>query len=74
MNETPVQIEFSSEAELMSEFKEYMSDPDNVERAAHYIYDSLLDDAILGTVFEVHYYHKTGLDAALEGEPEDAQM
>lgn len=74
MNETPVQIEYANEAELLTEFKEFMNDPENVEKAAHYLYESLIDEAILGTVFELHYYQKTGLDAALEGEPEDAQL
>lgn len=66
-------VEFASETELLSEFKKYMSCPENIERAAHYVYNSLVDEAVLGTVFEMHYYKKTGLDIALEGEPEDTQ-
>lgn len=74
MNESTVPIEYANEAELINEFKEYMSDPENVEKAALYLYDSLVDEAILGTVLEIHYYQKTGLAAALEGEPEDPKL
>lgn len=74
MNETTPHIEYSSESELLNDFKEYMSDPESLEKATNYLYDSLLDETILGTAFELHYYHKTGLDVALEGEPEDATV
>lgn len=74
MNETNPHIEYSSEAELLSEYKEYMSDPENVERATNYLYNALLDETILGIAFELHYYHKTGLDVAIEGEPEDTKV
>lgn len=74
MNETPIKFEYTNEGELLAEFKECMSDAANVEEAADYLYNSLLDEAIIGSVYEVHYYNKTGLDAALEGEPEDPQL
>lgn len=66
-------IEYSSEAELMSEFYNYMSDPTNVETATNYLFHSLLDEAILGVVFEVHYELKTGTSDAVEGQPEDSK-
>lgn len=66
-----IHTEFEDEDELISQFNELMTDPDNLETAANYLYDSLLDEAILGSVFEVHNLIKTGLLKALEGEPED---
>lgn len=75
MNENPqTHIEYSSEAELLAQFKQYTSDPANIERGANYLFNALLDETILGVVFELHYLHKTGLDVALEGEPEDTTM
>lgn len=68
------QVEFTSETELLAEFKRYMCDPTNVERATNYLYNSLVDETIMGVVFELHYLHKTGLDVALEGEPEDPEV
>lgn len=63
--------EFEDEEELVTQFNELMTNPDNLETAANYLYESLLDEAILGSVFEVHNLIKTGLLKALEGEPED---
>lgn len=72
MNEsTSSQVEYPNEAALLDEFKQYMCDPLNIERATNYLYNSLVDESIMGVVFELHYLHKTGLDVALEGEPED---
>lgn len=67
-------IEYSSESELLAEFKRYMCDPNNLERATNYLYNSLVEETIMGVVFELHYLHKTGLDVALEGEPEDSSL
>lgn len=75
MNEgSGTHFEYSSETELLAEFKRYMCDPANVERATNYLYNSLVDETIMGVVFELHYLHKTGLDVALEGEPEDSTL
>lgn len=75
MNEgSSSQIEYSSETELLAEFKRYMCDPANLERATNYLYNSLVDETIMGVVFELHYLHKTGLDVAIEGEPEDSTV
>lgn len=65
--------EYASEAELLAEFKNYMINPDNVEKATNYLYNTLLDEAIVGCVFEFHYLAKTGAGEALEGIPEDTQ-
>lgn len=68
------QVEYTSETELLAEFKRYVCDPTNVERATNYLYNSLVDETIMGVVFELHYLNKTGLDVALEGEPEDSTL
>lgn len=64
------QIEYSSETELLTEFRKFMRDPSNLEIATNYLYNSLLDETILGCVFEVHYTTTSGLSDALEGIPE----
>lgn len=69
--ELTIHTEFEDEEELITQFNELMTDPENLETAANYLYESLLDEAILGSVFEVHNLIKTGLMKALEGEPED---
>lgn len=75
MNESSSsQVEYTSEAELLAEFKRYMCDPLNVERATQYLYNSLVEETIMGVVFELHYLHKTGLDVALKGEAEDSTV
>lgn len=66
-------FEYTSEQELLSEFCKHMSDPKNVDIAANYLYQSLLDESILGVVFEVHHLIKSGMLDALEGEPEDSK-
>lgn len=61
------QIEYASESELLTEYKNYMDDPDNLERATHYLYNALMEETIMGLVFEIHYLNKTGLDKAIDG-------
>lgn len=56
--------------EINSKFAEYMSCQENAERAANYIYDSLVEDLTMGLLFEFHHGLKTGLTDLLEGEPE----
>lgn len=69
----PPHIEYTSETELLTEFNEYMRDTSNIEIAANYLFDSLLDDIILGIVFEVHHAIKTGTSEAIDGKPEDTK-
>lgn len=52
--------EYESETELLNEFKNYMRDPKNVENATDYLYKSLVDETVLGIVFEIHHEIKTG--------------
>lgn len=48
---------------------------DNVEKETicNYLFNSLVEDAILGVVLEVHCDVRTGLSAAIEGQPEDTK-
>lgn len=66
-NQSLPQIEYASETELLTEYKNYMNDPDNLERATHYLYNALLEETIMGQAFEIHYLNKTGLERALDG-------
>ncbi|XP_055626846.1 SAGA-associated factor 11 homolog isoform X2 [Toxorhynchites rutilus septentrionalis] len=68
-----IHSEYADETELLAEFHNYMKDPDTREKAANYLLDSLIDEAILGVVFEMHHALKTGTNAAIEGQPEDCE-
>lgn len=67
------EFEYASEAELMREYANYMNDPENLESATNYLYDSILEEMIMGVVFEIHYLNKTRLGEALQGSPEDPE-
>ncbi|XP_058814046.1 SAGA-associated factor 11 homolog [Topomyia yanbarensis] len=66
-------IEYADETELLSEFRSFMSDPDIRDKAAIYLLESLIDETILGVVFEMHHASKTGSNVAIEGQPEDCK-
>ncbi|PSN32500.1 hypothetical protein C0J52_21942 [Blattella germanica] len=54
-----------------------MSNPENVAIAANSVYEKLVDDVILGVVFDVHHAVKTGLfdmDDSVREEKSDNQM
>lgn len=69
----PLHIEYADETELLNEFRNYMSDSDTRDKAANYLLESLIDETILGVVFEVHHAYKTGSGVAIEGQPEDCK-
>lgn len=69
-----IDIEYTNIEVLLAEYKQYMTDPENVEIAANYLINSLIDECVLGVVFEVHHSVKTNnklAEDAMEGEPED---
>uniref|UniRef100_A0A2M4AZU5 SAGA-associated factor 11 homolog n=2 Tax=Anopheles triannulatus TaxID=58253 RepID=A0A2M4AZU5_9DIPT len=68
-----VHIEYADEHELIREFRRFMSDPETREKAANYLYESLVDETVLGVVYEVHHAYKTGSGAAVDGVPEDSK-
>lgn len=66
-------IEYGSVDELLTEYRSYMKDPKNVDAGANYLLNSLIDETILGVVFEVHYACKSGVAVAVDGKPEDTK-
>lgn len=57
--------------ELNRRFLDYMSKPENVETATKEIYEDLLDEVLMGFVFDVHRTTKTGSSDVEEGIPDD---
>uniref|UniRef100_U5EXZ8 SAGA-associated factor 11 homolog n=1 Tax=Corethrella appendiculata TaxID=1370023 RepID=U5EXZ8_9DIPT len=73
MSDNDLHIEYESVEQLKDEFNKYMSNTETVEKAANYLFESLVDETILGLVFEIHHAFKTGSNVAVEGEPEDCK-
>ncbi|XP_077272720.1 SAGA associated factor 11kDa [Temnothorax americanus] len=57
--------------ELNMRFMDFMSKPENVEAATKEIYEDLLDEVLMGFVFDVHRTTKTGSFDIEEGIPDD---
>ncbi|XP_015109160.1 SAGA-associated factor 11 homolog [Diachasma alloeum] len=57
--------------ELDRSFLEFMRTSDNVDMASQEIYDDLLDEVLMGFVFDVHRTIKTGSSDVEEGIPDD---
>ncbi|XP_001601329.1 ataxin-7-like protein 3 [Nasonia vitripennis] len=57
--------------ELNRCFLEFMGKPENVEAATKEIYEDLLDEVLMGFVFDVHRMTKTGSSDVEEGIPDD---
>ena len=57
--------------ELDRSFLEFMSKSENVESATKEIYEDLLDEVLMGFVFDVHRTVKTGSSEVEEGIPDD---
>lgn len=57
--------------ELNRHFLEFMAKPENVEAATKEIYEDLLDEVLMGFVFDVHRMTKTGSSDVEEGIPDD---
>lgn len=57
--------------ELNVKFLEFMSKPDNVDDATKEIYEDLLDEVMMGFVFDIHRTTKTGSSDVEEGIPDD---
>ncbi|XP_036325865.1 SAGA-associated factor 11 homolog [Rhagoletis pomonella] len=58
-------------ASIQKAFHDIIKDPTSLDEAALYLYQSLLDDAVVGVFLEVHHLHKTGNLEALDGVPEE---
>ncbi|KYN38804.1 Ataxin-7-like protein 3 [Trachymyrmex septentrionalis] len=57
--------------DLNRRFVDFMSKPENVEAATKEIYEDLLDDVLMGFVFDIHRIAKTGNSDVEEGIPDD---
>lgn len=57
--------------ELDKSFLEFMTKSDNVDLATKEIYEDLLDEVLMGFVFDVHRTIKTGSSDVEEGIPDD---
>lgn len=57
--------------ELDSSFLEFMGKSEHVDLATKDIYDDLLDEVLMGFVFDVHRTIKTGCSDVEEGIPDD---
>lgn len=57
--------------ELNRRFLEFMNKSENVENATKEIYEDLLDEVLMGFVFDVHRTTKTGSSDVEEGIPDD---
>ena len=58
-------------AEINKHFRNYLSNPENLESATNTLLDDIIEDAILGVVFEVHMERKTKLHEIIVGESDD---
>lgn len=57
--------------ELNKRFLEFMTANNNVETATKEIYEDLLDEVLMGFVFDMHRVTKTGSSDIEEGVPDD---
>lgn len=57
--------------ELNRRFLDFMGKSENVEAATKEIYEDLLDEVLMGFVFDVHRTTKTGSSDVEEGIPDD---
>lgn len=53
-------IEYANKEELLSELRSFLEVPGNLEKAADYLFDSLVDEITLGVALEIHHNAKTG--------------
>ncbi|XP_050336486.1 SAGA-associated factor 11 homolog [Bactrocera neohumeralis] len=56
---------------IQKAYHDILKDPTSLDEAAHYLYQSLLDDAVVGVFLEIHHLHRTGNLDALDGVPEE---
>lgn len=52
-------FEYESESELVEDYKKLiLSSQTNLNIATEYIYDSLVEDAVMGVAFQMHFENK----------------
>ncbi|XP_065359815.1 SAGA-associated factor 11 homolog [Calliphora vicina] len=73
-NNATTQNANTSTAAILKSYREIVKDPKSLDEAANYLYQSLLDDAVVGVFIEIHHLRKTGNLSAIDGVPdEDAE-
>ncbi|XP_023301707.2 SAGA-associated factor 11 homolog [Lucilia cuprina] len=70
-NVTTTQNANTSTAAILKSYREIIKDPKSLDEAANYLYQTLLDDAIVGVFIEIHHLRKTGNLTALDGVPDE---
>ncbi|CAO1429625.1 unnamed protein product [Diamesa serratosioi] len=75
MSTTPKKFEYSSEAELVDDFKKIICIPENLEIGSNYLLETLIDEAILSIVFEEHFMqqHHKAINGDSETKKDDSQ-
>lgn len=59
-------FEYESESELYEEYKKIvLSNPNNVNFAADYLYESLVEEAVMGIAFQMHFESKFPVSLAI---------
>jgi SAGA-associated factor 11 len=58
-------------ADQFTIFFYFSTGPDTLKKATNYLYESLVDEVILGVVFETHHAYKSGSSMAIAGQPEE---
>ena len=61
----------TSTAAILKSYREIIKDPKSLDEAANYLFQTLLDDAVVGVFIEIHHLRKTGNLAAIDGVPDD---
>lgn len=52
-------FEYESESELIEDYKKLvLSNPNNVNFAAEYLYESLVEESVMGIAFQMHFESK----------------
>ncbi|XP_055854123.1 SAGA-associated factor 11 homolog [Episyrphus balteatus] len=67
----PPRTQYPTASAIRKAFLNYMKDPECLDKAADYLYESLLEDAVMGIYLEVHHSIKSGSLEAIEGQSED---
>lgn len=52
-------VEYDSESELVEDYKKYVTNnTNNLQLATEYLYDSLVNEAVMGFAFQMHFEAK----------------
>lgn len=51
-------FEYENESELLEDYKKILSNGNNINIAVEYLYDSLMEEAVMGVAFQMHFESK----------------